>query len=92
MRTTDQLFSVDGKILCPDCMCRQKKQAKVKRIGPRDAVACEVCGAKLRPICPLCGNLHIEPKDNIDAQAQWCADQERISIEAERIQFFDKWL
>jgi len=91
MRTTDQLFKVDDKILCPDCVWKQKSQTKVKRVGAKDAVACELCGAKLRLICPHCGNLHIDPRGDIEAQAQWCADQDRISIEAERIEFFDRW-
>lgn len=90
MRATVELFEVDGRVLCRECMLREDTDTTVKRA--REAFVCEECGARLRTICPHCGNLHIDPRRDIEAQARWCAEQERISIEAERIEFFDNWL
>ncbi len=46
-----------------------------------------------RVICLHCGNYHLV-KDNKDIEeiSAWCAEQDRISIQAEQIEFYDKWL
>ena len=96
MKTTTELYKVDGRVLCRDCTYAETENATwVRRIQPgRDAepLVCEACGAELRIFCPNCGNFHLDPALDLDLQAQQCLDQERISIEAERVEFYDKWL
>ena len=97
MKTTTELFKVNGKVLCARCMAeRNLESATVRKLGPVDrdeeSLLCELCGAKLRILCPNCGNFHLDPLLDIEQQARQCLDQERISIEAERLEFYDKWL
>ena len=96
MKITRVLFKVKGQVLCQECaLDRAEDATPLRQIQPNrdtEPLVCERCGAELRIICPHCGNFHIDPRGDIEAQAQWCAEQDRISIEAERIEFFDKWL
>lgn len=96
MRITTELYKVDGRVLCRDCTYTQAEDATwVRRIRPgtdAEPLVCEACGAELRILCPNCGNFHLDPALDLDIQAQQCLDQERISIEAERIEFYDRWL
>ena len=46
-----------------------------------------------RVICLHCGNYHLVQGDkDIEEVSAWCAEQDRISIQAEQIEFYDKWL
>ena len=96
MKVATELLKVDGRVLCRECAYIQAEDATwVRRIQPgRDAelLVCEACGAELRILCPNCGNFHLDPTLDLDLQAQQCLGQERISIEAERIEFYDRWL
>jgi len=91
MPVTSDLFKVDGKVLCDKCLARlEDKPQSVRRTS--ESTVCESCGAKLRIVCAHCGRFHIDPTRDIEEQERWCADQERISIEAERLEFYDNWL
>ncbi len=96
MKITTELFKVDGRVLCRDCAPGEAENATwVRLIRPgldAEPLVCEACGAELRIICPNCGNFHLNPALDLDQQALQCLDQERISIEAERLEFYDKWL
>jgi hypothetical protein len=96
MKITTELLKLDGRVLCRECAFREAEDATwVRIIRPgvdAEPLVCEACGAELRIICPNCGNFHLNPALDLDAQARHCLDQERISIDAERLEFYNRWL